>query len=92
MPPGIGNPVADKLHAALAGAMMSINATKGFEYGIGFRAPSAKGSQIADTFLPSDDKDAPLRTATNYSGGIQGAYPTVCRYSSQWHSSLPPLS
>ncbi|MFG6426233.1 chorismate synthase [Lepagella muris] len=72
MPPGIGNPVADKLHAALAGAMMSINATKGFEYGIGFRAPSAKGSQIADTFLPSDDKDAPLRTATNYSGGIQG--------------------
>lgn len=72
LPAGIGAPVADKLHARLAAAMMSINAAKGFEYGLGFRAPSAMGSEVADTFLPTAAPGEPLKTATNYSGGIQG--------------------
>lgn len=72
LPAGIGNPVADKLHAALGAAMLSINAAKGFEYGLGFRAPSARGSETADIFLPSQDSTDKLKTATNYSGGIQG--------------------
>lgn len=72
IPAGIGNPVAEKLHASLAAAMMSINAAKGFEYGLGFRAASALGSETADTFLPAEDGNPYLKTATNYSGGIQG--------------------
>lgn len=35
-PAGIGEPVMDKLQARLAAAMMSINAAKGFDYGMGF--------------------------------------------------------
>jgi len=72
VPAGIGAPVADKLHAELAGAMMSINAAKGFEYGLGFRAPTSKGSYSADHFMPAKEPGAPLRTSTNFSGGIQG--------------------
>lgn len=72
LPAGIGNPVADKLHASLAAAMMSINAAKGFEYGLGFKAASSYGSRTADSFLASEDKSEPLKTATNFSGGIQG--------------------
>lgn len=72
IPTGIGNPVAEKLHAALGSAMLSINAAKGFEYGLGFRAPSARGSETYDRFLPPAYPDGPIKTATNYSGGIQG--------------------
>ncbi|MDE6578436.1 MAG: chorismate synthase, partial [Muribaculaceae bacterium] len=71
IPAGIGEAVADKLHSRLAAAMMSINAAKGFEYGIGFRGASAMGSDTADTFLPASSLSE-LKTATNYSGGIQG--------------------
>lgn len=70
-PAGLGSPVADKLHSRLAASMMSINAAKGFEYGLGFRASSAIGSETADSFLPSSDPHH-LSTATNFSGGIQG--------------------
>lgn len=72
VPAGIGNPVFGKLHAALASAMMSINAAKGFEYGIGFEASMNSGKTTADRFIPREDESSPLRTATNYSGGIQG--------------------
>lgn len=71
MPSGIGSPVADKLHSALAAAIMSINAAKGFEYGLGFRSASSLGSEIADKFQPSTDIRN-LKTSTNFSGGIQG--------------------
>lgn len=69
-PPGIGEPVFGKLHAALGEAMLSINAAKGFEYGDGFAGVAAKGSEQNDIFLP--DGHGGIRTATNHSGGIQG--------------------
>ena len=72
LPVGLGSPVADKLHARLGGAMLSINAAKGFEYGQGFKAAFSKGSETADIFLPSSSSTVPLKTVTNYSGGIQG--------------------
>lgn len=72
VPPGIGDPVFGKLQAALSGAMMSINAAKGFEYGLGFAASGAKGYETADRFLPRENQESYLKTATNYSGGIQG--------------------
>ena len=38
VPPGLGEPVFDKLEADLAKAMLSLPATKGFEIGSGFAA------------------------------------------------------
>lgn len=69
-PAGLGEPVFDKLQSRLAAAMMSINAVKGFEYGMGFEGASRKGSEMADSFTA--DKDGHVRTLTNHSGGIQG--------------------
>lgn len=68
-PPGLGEPVFDKLHAELAKAMMSINAVKGFEYGSGFKGVELLGSQHNDSFYTEGNK---VRTKTNLSGGIQG--------------------
>jgi chorismate synthase len=68
-PPGLGEPVFDKLEADLAKAMLSLPATKGFEIGSGFSATRMKGSQHNDAFEMRDNR---VRTSTNYSGGIQG--------------------
>jgi chorismate synthase len=69
IPPGIGEPVFDKLEADLAKAMLSIPATKGFEIGSGFAATRMRGSQHNDPFEMRGGK---IRAATNNSGGVQG--------------------
>lgn len=66
-PVGLGEPVFGKLHAALGGAMLGINAVKGFEYGQGFDV-SKRGSQVNDEFYNDNGK---IKTRTNNSGGIQ---------------------
>jgi chorismate synthase len=68
-PPGLGEPVFDKLEAELAKAMLSLPATKGFEIGSGFAGASMRGSEHNDAFYMEGDR---VRTATNFSGGIQG--------------------
>lgn len=68
-PAGLGDPAFGKLHAALASAMMSINAAKGFEYGMGFNGVTHRGSEMIDSFISKDGK---ITTLTNHSGGIQG--------------------
>ena len=68
-PAGLGDPVFDKLEADLAKAMLSLPATKGFEIGSGFAATRMRGSEHNDPFEVRGRK---IRTATNYSGGIQG--------------------
>jgi chorismate synthase len=70
VPPGIGEPVFDKLHADLGKAMFSINAVKGVEVGSGFRSVTLKGSEHNDAFYT--DESGRVRTNTNHSGGIQG--------------------
>ena len=69
VPPGLGEPVFDKLEADLAKAMMSLPATKGFEIGSGFAGARLRGSEHNDTFFMEAGR---VRTATNRSGGIQG--------------------
>ena len=69
VPPGVGEPVFGKLHAALGASMLSINAAKGFDYGDGFDAPLYKGSEHNDEFF---NDNGTISTRTNYSGGIQG--------------------
>jgi chorismate synthase len=68
-PVGIGEPVFDKLHAALGMAMLGINAVKGFEYGSGFEGVKLRGSAHNDEFYKEGNR---IRTKTNHSGGVQG--------------------
>jgi len=69
VPVGLGEPIFDKLEADLAKAMLSINATKGFEIGSGFEGTKLFGSQHNDSFVIKNKK---IATKTNNSGGIQG--------------------
>lgn len=69
VPVGWGEPVFGKLQANLASAMLSINAAKGFEYGMGFEMAKKYGSEVNDIFTSENGK---ISTRTNYSGGIQG--------------------
>jgi chorismate synthase len=70
LPPGLGEPVFDKLHADLAKAMLSINAVHGFEYGSGFAGSEMTGSEHNDEFYRNPEGH--IKTKTNFSGGIQG--------------------
>lgn len=65
-PVGLGEPEFGKLHQMLGSAMLSINAAKGFEYGMGFQGLGMRGSEQNDLF------DSPSGFKTNNSGGIQG--------------------
>ncbi|XWK91348.1 MAG: chorismate synthase [Phormidium sp.] len=70
IPPGLGEPVFDKLEADLAKGVMSLPASKGFEIGSGFAGTLLTGSEHNDEFYT--DTDGQIRTVTNRSGGIQG--------------------
>ncbi len=69
VPAGLGEPVFDKLDAQLAGALMSLPATKGVEVGSGFAGTRMTGIQHNDPFVPGDPNPS---TTTNHSGGVQG--------------------
>lgn len=71
-PPGLGEPEAGKLHAMLGAAMLSINAAKGFEYGMGFAGAEKRGSQVADLWHADASDARGFAADTNWSGGIQG--------------------
>jgi chorismate synthase len=62
-PPGLGEPVFDKLDAALAGAVMSVGAVKGVEIGAGFASARMLGSENNDPLVPGG-------FASNRAGGI----------------------
>jgi chorismate synthase len=73
IPPGLGDPVYQKLEANLASAMMSLPASKGFEMGSGFKAVSMKGSEHNDIFFEQEGR---IETKTNHSGGTLGGIST----------------
>jgi chorismate synthase len=62
-PPGLGEPVFDKLDAVLAHAVMSVGAVKGVEIGAGFAAARLLGSENNDPLVPEG-------FAANQAGGI----------------------
>ncbi|MYI55930.1 MAG: chorismate synthase [Acidimicrobiia bacterium] len=70
VPPGLGDPVFDKLEADLAKALLSLPAAKGFEIGSGFAGTTMTGIEHNDPFVPGPDGRP--RTASNHSGGVQG--------------------
>jgi chorismate synthase len=65
VPPGLGEPVFDRLDADLAHAMMGINAVKGVEVGAGFAAVSQRGSEHRDELTPEG-------FLSNHAGGTLG--------------------
>lgn len=70
VPAGIGDPIFEKYDAALAKAIMSMGAVKGFEIGDGFLASRSTGSINNDRFIKG--KDGRIEKATNHAGGILG--------------------
>ncbi len=65
VPPGLGEPVFDRLDADIAKAMMGINAVKGVEIGAGFAAVRQKGTEHRDPITPEG-------FLSNHAGGILG--------------------
>jgi chorismate synthase len=90
VPPGLGEPVFDKLKADLAKGLLSLPAVMAFEYGAGFGVAAARGSRNNDPFIATP---AGIRTATNRHGGMLGGIssgePIVCRVAIKPTSSLP---
>ena len=65
LPPGLGEPVFDRLDADIAHAMMGINAVKGVEIGAGFASVEQKGTEHRDEITPQG-------FLSNHAGGILG--------------------
>jgi chorismate synthase len=98
VPPGLGEPVFDKLKADLGKALLSLPAVLGVEYGIGFGAATMRGSQNNDLFVKAGS--APGARATGkvaalsnrhggMLGGISSGMPIVMRAVVKPTSSLP---
>lgn len=68
-PPGLGEPVFDRLDADLAHALMGINAVKGVEIGAGFRSVLQTGSEHRDEMTPQG-------FLSNHAGGVLGGIST----------------
>ncbi len=69
VPPGLGEPVFDRLDADLAHALMSINAVKGVEIGGGFACINSKGTDFRDQMTPEG-------FLSNHAGGVLGGIST----------------
>lgn len=65
VPPGLGEPIFDRLDADIAHAMMSINAVKGVEIGAGFESVTQKGTEHRDEITPEG-------FLSNNAGGVLG--------------------
>ncbi len=65
LPPGLGEPIFDRLDADIAHALMSINAVKGVEIGAGFDSVTQKGTTHRDEMTPGG-------FVTNQAGGVLG--------------------
>jgi chorismate synthase len=69
LPPGLGEPVFDRLDADIAHALMGINAVKGVEIGAGFASVAQKGTEHRDEITPDG-------FLTNHAGGVLGGIST----------------
>ena len=69
VPPGLGEPIFDRLDAELAHSLMSINAVKGVEIGDGFECVDSKGTYFRDEITPEG-------FLSNHAGGVLGGIST----------------
>ncbi len=93
VPAGWGDPVYEKLDGELARALMSINAVKGVEIGVGFAAATLTGEENGDAMRKGKNGN-PL-FLTNRAGGIAGGISTgqdiVARFALKPTSSILTL-
>ncbi len=83
VPPGLGEPVFDRLDAELAYALMTINAVKGVEIGAGFASVAQRGTEHRDELTPQGFTS---NNAGGVLGGISSGQPIVA------HLALKPTS
>ena len=89
VPAGWGAPIYGKLDAELAGALMSINASKGVEIGSGFGAAALSGEENADEMRQGNDGPVFLsNNAGGVLGGISTGQPVVARVAFKPTSSI----
>lgn len=96
LPVGLGSHVSwdRKLDGRLAGALMSIQAMKGVEIGLGFEAAARPGSRVHDeiTFDAGETLGAGYGRTRNHAGGLEGGIttgqPVVCRVAMKPISTL----
>jgi len=65
VPPGLGEPIFDRLDADIGHAMLSINAVKGVEIGAGFDCVEQTGTEHRDEITPQG-------FLSNHAGGVLG--------------------
>ncbi|KPQ30184.1 MAG: chorismate synthase [Marinobacter excellens HL-55] len=85
VPPGLGEPIFDRLDADLAHALMSINAVKGVEIGAGFGCIEQKGTEHRDEMTPEGFLS---NQAGGVLGGISSGQPIVASIALKPTSSL----
>ena len=85
VPPGLGEPIFDRLDAELAYALMSINAVKGVEIGAGFDCIEQKGTEHRDEMTPEGFLS---NNAGGVLGGISSGQPIVASIALKPTSSL----
>lgn len=83
VPPGLGEPIFDRLDAELAYALMSINAVKGVEIGAGFASVAQLGTEHRDELTPEGFTS---NNAGGVLGGISSGQPIIA------HLALKPTS
>ncbi|MBV6415563.1 MAG: Chorismate synthase [Steroidobacteraceae bacterium] len=83
VPPGLGEPVFDRLDAQIAAALMGINAVKAVEIGAGTRAAAQRGSEHRDLLTPDGFR-------SNHAGGVLGGISTGQDIVA--HATLKPTS
>ena len=85
VPPGLGEPVFDRLDAELAHGLMSINAVKGVEIGAGFASVTQRGSEHRDEMTPEGFLS---NNAGGILGGISSGQPIIARLALKPTSSI----
>jgi len=89
VPPGLGEPVFDRLDADIAHALMSINAVKGVEIGAGMAVAELSGEENADEMRMGNQG---AKFMSNHAGGILGGIstgqPVVVRFAVKPTSSI----
>jgi chorismate synthase len=85
LPPGLGEPIFDRLDADIAHALMSINAVKGVEIGAGFACVEQKGTEHRDEIRPDGFLS---NNAGGVLGGISTGQPIVARLALKPTSSI----
>ncbi|MFN0065857.1 MAG: chorismate synthase [Chlamydiales bacterium] len=88
LPVGLGDPIYEKLEAKLAKAMLSLPASKGVEFGVGFAASRHKGSEMNDLFVLHEKVTMSSNHSGGTLGGISTGLPLICRVAFKPTSSI----